>query len=607
MAVESRRLGLGASGFGGGAGRPRGSRPASEVPRLRLLWLIVVAGILASAVWGRLAYWQVLQHRNLTERAVAEHSELVALPATRGVLLDREMRPLAVNTTVYSVYLSPQLVDPRDRERVAVGLAQTLSVPVDEVMTTLTSGRKFAYVARRQGKQRADALRKLQLPGVGLQAEQQRSYLPGGDPSTTLAANLLGYVNNDGAGQYGVEAFYNQRLSGQDGFMSTYRDLANREISLGASRNQAPVNGSDLVLTLDGNIQYAAEQALANGVRAAKAESGSVVVMDPRTGGIVASANYPSFNANQFTSADPARVKDSTVFDLYEPGSVMKVVTLAGALDAHAITPQTSFYDPGYTNVQGQVIKDWDLKNHGTVTMTNVLEHSLNVGAIKAEQLEGPDNFYRYLQDFGFGGPSGVDVAGERSAPMGPQSQWKPIDMATASFGQGIAVNMVQMCAALNVIANHGRYAQPHVVERIGGQPANAGPPQRQVISPEAADQMAQMMKSVVQNGSGWTARVPGFERDQAGKTGTSQMPENGVYSFDHVWASYAGFLPADNPRYTMLVVVRKPNNGSFDHNEGYYVSAPIWKQIAAAIDFQWRITPNGPSAPVPPPSQVSG
>ena len=190
---------------------------------------------------------------------------------------------------------------------------------------------------------------------------------------------------------------------------------------------------------------------------------------------------------------------------------------------------------------------------------------------------------------------------------MGPQSQWKPIDMATASFGQGIAVNMVQMCAALNVVANHGRYAPPHVVERIGGQPTNVVQTQRQVISPEAADQMAQMMKSVVQNGSGWTARVPGFEKDQAGKTGTSQMAENGVYSFDHVWASYAGFLPADNPRYTMLVVVRKPNNGSFDHNEGYYVAAPIWKQIAGAIDFQWRISPTGPSVPVPAPAQVSG
>ena len=602
MAVETGRL-----GFGGSGSRTRKERPEPDAPRLRVLWLIVMAALLASAIWGRLAYWQVVEHGKLAGQALAEHSELVTLPASRGVLLDREMRPLAVNTTVYSVYVSPQLIDPRDRERVALGLGQSLSVPAEQVMATLVSGRKFAYIARRQSKDRADALRKLQLPGVGLQAEQQRSYLPGADPATTLAANLLGYVNYDGVGQYGVEAFYNQRLAGQDGLMSTYRDLANREISLGGARYQAPVNGSDLVLSIDSNIQYAAEQALANGVKAAKAESGSVIVMDPKTGGIVASADYPSYNGNQFTAADPARVKDPIVFDLYEPGSVMKVVTLAGALDAHAITPQTTFYDPGYTTVQGQVIKDWDLKNHGTVTMTNVLEHSLNVGAIKAEQLEGPDNFYRYLQAFGFGSPTGLDVAGERSAPMGPPAQWKPIDLATASFGQGIAVNMVQMCSALNVIANHGRYAPPHVVERIGGQPTNLAATQRQVISPEAADQMTQMMKSVVQNGSGWTARVPGFEKDQAGKTGTSQMAENGVYSFDHVWASYAGFLPADNPRYTMLVVVRKPNNGSFDHNEGYFVSAPIWKQIASAIDFQWRITPTGPVAPPRPSAQVSG
>jgi cell division protein FtsI (penicillin-binding protein 3)/stage V sporulation protein D (sporulation-specific penicillin-binding protein) len=269
----------------------------------------------------------------------------------------------------------------------------------------------------------------------------------------------------------------------------------------------------------------------------------------------------------------------------------MKVVTLSGALDGGRITPSTAIQDPGYVSVGGSLIHDWDGRNHGTVTMTNVLELSLNVGAIKAMQTEGRDPFFHYLEAFGLGSGTGVDLAGEASTPLRPPAQWRDSEVATASFGQGIAVNMLQMCAAVNAVANQGRWVQPHVAETVGGVPV--GPFQsHQAISPQAAASMTAMMDSVVQHGSGWMARVKGFELDQAGKTGTSQIPENGRYSPDHVWASYVGFLPSDNPRFTMLVVVRKPNNGSADHNEGYYVSGPIWKAIAEQIILQWRITP---------------
>jgi stage V sporulation protein D (sporulation-specific penicillin-binding protein) len=470
-----------------------------------------------------------------------------------------------------------------------------LGVDHDRLLGSLASGRQFAYVARRQAKDKADQVRAAGLPGVGLEPEQQRSYLPGGSDGASLAGNLLGFVNYDGQGQYGVEGFYDQRLAGKAGYKTTYRDAAGRDIALGPSQRVNPVNGPDMVLSLDAGIQYAAEQALAAGVKANKAESGSVIIMDPHTGGIIAWADYPTYNANTYTTSDPASIKDRIAADLYEPGSVMKVVTLAGAMDAGAITPATTINDPGYIDVGGARLRDWDLKNHGTVTMTRVLEESYNVGAVRAQQAEGAAAYYRYLQGFGFDAPAGVDVAGEQAAtPLRPLDQWRPSELATAAFGQGIAVNMVQMCAALNVIANNGKYAQPHVVERIGGQPnPMLAAPQRQVISAESAAQMNRMMQSVVTNGSGYTSRIQGFEKDAAGKTGTSQIPENGQYSTDHVWASYAGFLPADNPRFTMLVVIRKPNNGSFDHNEGYYVSAPIWKQIAQAMILQWRITPD--------------
>ena len=564
-------------------------------PRYRVIALTLAILVVASAIWGRLFYWQIVEHGQLSQWATRQYENVVPLPPARGVLYDRDLHPLAVNTTVYSVFVSPLSVPVEERAHVAGTLTQLLGVDHDQLLAALGSGKQFAYVARRQAKDRADQVKAAALPGVGLEPEAQRSYLPGGADGGSLAANLLGFVNVDGRGQYGVEGFYDERLAGTAGYKTTYRDAAGRDIALGPSRRVNPTNGPDLVLSLDANIQYVAEQALAAGVKANKAESGSVIIMDPHTGGIIAWADYPTYNANSYTTSDPASIKDRVAADLYEPGSVMKVVTLAGALDAQAITPTTTINDPGYIDVGGARLRDWDLKNHGTVTMTRVLEESYNVGAVRAQQAEGAASYYRYLQGFGFDSPAGVDVAGEQSAtPLRPLDQWRAAELATAAFGQGIAVNMVQMCAALNVIANQGKYVQPHVVERIGGQPSPIlSMPQRQVISPESAAQMNRMMQSVVVNGSGYTARVQGFEKDAAGKTGTSQMPENGQYSTDHVWASYAGFLPADNPRFTMLVVVRKPNNGSFDHNEGYYVSAPIWKQIAQAMILQWRITPD--------------
>jgi cell division protein FtsI/penicillin-binding protein 2 len=472
-----------------------------------------------------------------------------------------------------------------------------LGVDKDKLMATLASGSKFAYVQRRFPKEKADQLKALKLPGVGLEDETQRSYLPG-IAGGTLAANLLGFVTYDGKGQYGLEQNYQTALGGTPGYISSYRDLANREIVLGSHTHQNPINGTDLVLSLDGNIQYAAEQALADGVKKYHAESGSVLIMDPTSGGIVAWVDYPSFNANDFTKTDTALFKDNIAGSVYEPGSVMKVVTLAGAIDKGAIAPNTVINDPGVMSVGGYRIYDWDHRNHGNVDYTYVLAHSLNVGAMKAMQAEGHAAYYSYLQGFGLTKPSGIDVGGIEECLLPPAAdKLSDSQYATMAFGQGIDVNMVQMLAAINVIANGGKYAPPHVVERIGNR---INPvilqPQRQVVSPETAAKMTEMMKQVVQNGSGWSSRVKGFEKDQAGKTGTAQIPVNGQYTLD-VWASFVGFLPAQNPKFTMLVVIRKPHVDGADRdwtlNDGYFTAAPIWKSIAQTMVVDWHITPH--------------
>jgi stage V sporulation protein D (sporulation-specific penicillin-binding protein) len=557
---------------------------------------MLAATLLTGVIWTRLAYWQVVQHTMLAAAAQAQYHELVELPATRGAIFDRNLKQLVVNTTVYSAFVSPDQIPDDQRARVALGLGQVLGADANKINQTLASGAKFAYIARRFSKDKADQLKALLLPGVGLEEEQQRAYLPG-IANSSLAANLLGFVNYDGKGQYGLEGYYQKQLAGTPGYISSYRDLANREIVLGTHTHQDPVNGSDMVLSLDANIQFAAEQALADGIKRDRAESGSVLVMDPNTGGIIAWADYPTYNANNFAHTDPAAFLDNISSSIYEPGSVMKVVTLSGAINSGSITPDMVINDPGYLNIGGYRISDWDHRNHGSITYTYVLEHSLNVGAMKAMLAEGHTNFYNYLQAFGLTKPSGIDVAGEDTVPLPPAAQMGDSQFATISFGQGVDVNMVQMLAAVNVIANGGRYAPPHVVERIGNtlNPLLIAP-QRQVISPAAAAQMTAMMEQVVQNGSGFSSRVRGFEKDQAGKTGTSQIPVNGKYTQDE-WTSFVGFLPAQHPKFTMLIVIRKPHYPGSEKdwtlNDGYLTAEPIWQQIAQTMVVDWRITPD--------------
>src|SRR5712692_668458 len=565
--------------------------------RLRVISMLALALVLAGLVWSRMAYWQVAEHGRLAMAAQAQYREFVELPALRGAIFDRNLTQLVVNTTVYSAFVSPDQITAGERDGVAGGLSSVLGVDKTAVMQTLQSSVKFAYIARRFSKTKADSLRALKLPGVGLQEETQRSYLPGAQGGTTLAADLLGFVNWNGDGQGGLEQKYQKLLAGTPGYISSYRDLANREIILGSHTHQDPVDGSDLVLSLDASIQYAAEQALADGVKRDNAESGSVLVMDPATGGIVAWADYPGYSGNDFNHTDPALFKDNVLSYVYEPGSVMKVVTLSGAMNAEAITPNTVINDPGVLTVGGYRIYDWDHRNHGNIDYTYVLEHSLNVGAMKAMQVEGHDAFYKNLQAFGLTQPSGIDVAGENFIPPPPAAQMADSQYATAAFGQGIDVNMVQMLAAINVVANGGKYAPPHVVERVGTQ---VNPvllqPQRQVISADAAAKMTTMMEAVEAHGSGRASRAHGFQLDQCVQIGTSQIPVNGQYTQD-VWSSFVGFLPAQHPRFTMLVVVRKPHYPGADRdwtlNDGYLTAEPIWQKIAQTIVVDWHITPD--------------
>jgi cell division protein FtsI/penicillin-binding protein 2 len=561
-------------------------------PRSRILTLMAVVLAAYLVLFGRLVYWQAWRHADMVRLAAAYHDDTLTLPAVRGRIIDRNGALLVSNTAVFSIFASPDQISARDRQGIVDRLAPLLALSPDELMTRLATTRKFVYLARRVPASVARQLDAMQLPGIGKVAETQRTYVDGSVPGTSLAANLIGFTNDAGQGNYGIEGYYNRILGGQPGFEATVRDLANRPIILSDRQRRDPVNGMTLQLSLDSTIQVVAERALADGVQKYQAESGSLVIMEPLTGRIVAWADVPTYDANRFAQTPTAQFIDPMVSNLYEPGSVMKVVTLAGALDDHAITPDYRFNETGTAVVGGFAIHNWDNRAHGMVTMTQVLEKSLNVGAIKAQQMEGNDRFFQYLQRFGIGSKTGVDVAAEADAPLGDLARWKSSELATASFGQGVDTTPLEMLSAVNVIATGGTYVWPHVVDQVidGQGVRHPVHPRviRQVISPKAAQQMQQMMVSVVERGSGFAARIDGFKNRIAGKTGTASIPENGGYLKDDTIGSFVGFVPADHPQFIMLVIVRKPKILF----EGAYVAAPIWKTVASALITQWQIAP---------------
>jgi cell division protein FtsI/penicillin-binding protein 2 len=538
---------------------------------------------------------QARQGPGLRAMAASSHALQVTLPAHRGQILDRTGRLLASDVTVFDVFADPGLIAPAQRHDVAMRVAPVLGLGPGKVEEQLAKPGRFVYLAKQVDDKVKQKLQALGITGIGTLDNEQRVYNAGPVPASSVAANLLGFVDHDGNGQYGLEQYYNALLHGQDGTESTLRDVQGNAIVLSQKDRKDPRNGRNLQLGLDSQIQYWAEQALARGVVDSQSDSGTLLIMDTHTGAVRAWANYPSYDANSYGGAAYGLLKDQAVSGLYEPGSVMKVVTFAGGLNNHAITPDTTI-DEGPITIDGFTIGDWDGRAHGHVTMQWVLDDSLNDGAIRVMQMEGQHNFYNNLANFGIGAPTGVDVAGEVNAPLAAEQQWKHVDFATTAFGQHVQVTPLQMLAAINAVGNGGVWVQPHVVDTIvdpdTGRATPFSPTTRRVMSPDSAATLAHMMTGVVEDkgASGFAARIPAFKGQIAGKTGTASVPVNGAYRGD-VIVSFTGFMPVSNPQFTMLAVLRIPKETKV-LREGAYLAAPIWHDMAQIMVDQWKIVP---------------
>lgn len=547
--------------------------------RIRLLLAVLTiafAGLLLRATW-----LQGVRASSLSRLGQTQHREAVTLPASRGTIYDRTGVELGLGERATTIYADPkQIVNPH---AAAAAVERTLGLDANRLYPELadrTHG--FVYIERQADPAQAAALQRLKIAGLGFYPEERRSY-----PQGSVAAQVLGYVGIDGNGLAGLELQFDHQLEGRAGAETIVKDPAGRVIDVQQQRPEQP--GRDVFLTLDHSIQANAEEVLRQTVEKWHAKSASAVVLDPRTGAVLAMAVQPGYNANRYPSAPRDLQRNRTVTDTYEPGSTFKLITVAAALSEHLVSPSTRFTLPYSLKVADRVIHDAEPRGTVNYSVAQILAHSSNIGAIELAEMVGRTRLSSWISRFGFGRVTGIDYPGESPGIVLPPDKWSGSTIGNVPIGQGIAVTPVQMAAAYAAIANRGVWSRPHLVEHVSGG-ARPSLKRRRLVSPQVASQIMLMLKDVVAEGTGTYAAMPGYQ--VAGKTGTAQKPDShGGYATGRYVASFVGIVPASRPRLVILVMVDEPQNAIW----GGVVAAPAFQQIAR-FDLQYLEVP--PDAP---------
>jgi len=533
---------------------------------------LAFAGLLLRATW-----LQAVRAESLSSLGLTQHRESVAVPAGRGTIYDRRGVELALGEPATTVFANPkQIPNPR---RAALAVERTLGVNADRIYPLLADrSHGFVYVARQADPAQAAALKRLKLPGFGFYPEESRNY-----PQRSVAAQVLGYVGVDGNGLDGTELRFDRSLAGRTGRETIVKDPSGRVIDTQTVRAEVP--GKDVYLTLDHTIQANAEEVLRETVRKWSAKSASAIVLDPRTGAILAMAVQPGYDANRFPSVPNDLQRNRTVTDTYEPGSTFKLITVAGALSDRIVSPSTRFTLPYSLHVADRVIHDAEQRGTVNYSVAQILAHSSNIGAITLAEMLGRTRLSSWITRFGFGRTTGIDFPGESPGIVLPPDKWSGSTIGNVPIGQGIAVTPVQMAAAYAAIANRGVWSRPHLVDHVagGGRPSLN---RRRLVSARIARQLMAMLKDVVAEGTGQYAAIPGYQ--VAGKTGTAQKPDShGGYATGRYVASFVGIVPASHPRLVVLVAVDEPRGAIW----GGVVAAPAFQQIAR-FDLQYLEVP---------------
>lgn len=551
--------------------------------------------LLTAAVIVRLFSLQILAHEVYQNLAENQHQLFQRLIPVRGEISVQEGKngktvPVVTNIEKDLVYAVPSEIT--DKEKTAMTLGKFSDMPKAEILQKFSDdSRKWVAVKKELPESVSLAVQKLKLPGIYLQAETYRLY-----PENDFASQVLGFLGYRGdqrTGQYGIEEFYEKLLAGRAGTLVQDKDVAGRWITGGVRKLQPAEDGANIVLTIDRPIQFKAESVLKAAVQNTRADSGSIVIIQPKTGAVLAMANFPSFDPNEFNKVtDQAAFRNLAISDAYEPGSVFKPFTMAAGLEDGAITPDMTYEDTGSVTLGDFVIKNALNKIHGVQTMTQVLEQSINTGAIFVQRLIGKDKFLAMVQNFGFGSPTGLTLPGEAAGDINNLLKGGEVHYATASFGQGITVTPLQLAQGFAAIANQGKLMKPYVVQSIryaDGRTATTTPEEvRQVISPKTANTLAAMLVSVVEVGHGKRAAVPGYYI--AGKTGTAQVArtDGKGYDPDINIGTFGGFGPVDDPQFAMVVKIVRPRAVQFAESS----AAPVFGQMAQFLVNYFQIPP---------------
>lgn len=559
--------------------------------RIRLALAVLLLGF--SLVLVRAAWLQVVRAPALSRLAARQHREVVTTPAERGTIYDRLGVQLAIGEQATTVYADPQQV--RDPQRVAVAAAKALGLDPNRIYPLLLArNRGFVYLARKADPAKAAQLERSRLAGLGFYPEERRTY-----PQHAVAAQVLGYAGVDNKGLAGLELGLDRELEGRAGRETVIRDPLGRTIDVVGSTPERP--GRDVFLTLDHTLQADVQSVLSATVAKWHAADGTAIVLDPRTGGVLAMAVAPSFDANAFPQVPAALQRNRAVTDTYEPGSTFKVVTYAAALSDGLVSPSSTFTLQPTIRVYDRVIGEAERRPTETMTVAEMLARSSNVGTITLAELLGKERLSRWISRFGFGHKTGIDFPGESPGIVLPVDRWSGSSIGNIPIGQGIAVTPIQMAAAYGALANRGVWVQPHLVDHVRGQ----RPPRlhrHRVVSPVIARELLDMLQGVVTGGTGEEAKVPGYF--VAGKTGTAAKPDpQGGYSTTNYVASFVGIVPASAPRLVVLVSIDEPRGQIF----GGLVAAPAFRDIARFALQYLDVPPDDPGSLPRPRAGTSG
>ncbi len=553
-------------------------------------FLLLVFGIITFKLFNL----QILRGEEIRLLADKQHSIYQKLFPSRGEIkildnISKDTVPVATNLKSYLVYAVPQ--DILNPGLTSAGLATVLGLDQKELLEKITQqGKKYVPLKKKLTEEEQEKIKNLKLPGIFFDSEDTRYY-----PENNLLSQTLGFVGYKGdqrVGLYGLERYYEKDLAGVPGELVADKDVSGTFIFGTQTHGQAAVDGSDLILTVDKTIQFKAESVLKDAVLKNSADSGSIIVANPKTGAVLAIANYPDFNPNTYNKVENSKDFSSIALSgNYEPGSVFKAITMAAAINEGKIKGDTTYVDSGMVEIDGYKLKNSDGKAHGVQTMTYALDESLNTGAIFAKEQIGNEKFLEYLKNFGFGEPTGIELP-EAQGSLDNLKARIAVNFHTASFGQGITVTPIQLIQAYTALANKGKMMQPYIVAaeiHPDGKSINTKPKEvRQVISEKSSNVISAMLVSVVENGHGKRAAVPGYYI--AGKTGTAQVPrkDGKGYEEDNNIGSFIGYGPVEDPQFVMLVRVDHPRTVQYAET----TAAPAFGEMAQFILNYLRIPP---------------